>query len=697
MLGFFRRFQKFFFIIVTFVIVVSFLFFGTTGSFFEKEEVVDHKVGELVDGSPLMERQLHGLMQMLEHGLEEGTRSPNLLSDSLVHKQFILSGLGKILAEHAFADLEEELEQRWDRAKNYVPYQHPYAPHISAKHVWTQFSPNIVGAIERVKAHTGSFDREQVKVLFECYAAQAAFPPPLLHQMLFYRQQQSEGVRPDPGLQGANVSLFGFQTVEDWFGMKFVEEMARFILNASCIAQSEGYAVSADEARLSLFSNVANGMKLLNQGKMPEIEEVQGVYAMQIRQTGLNEEEAIALWQRVLAFDRMFQEVGEGVFLDSLALDQFKSYATKGATVIQYSLPMSLQFSTFREMLKFQRYKEIVSDTALLALPQHFKDAQEVMDLHPELVYKQIEVDLASISKEEVAARVALKETWEWEADPKNFASLKEGFSQLAGKPSATLEERMQALDSLDPQTRFQVDQLARFALVDAHPEWVEEELLSQEMERVILKVRLGDQENPLSGAHFLALVESDDPRLNCYSAGGEQYFRVVTLDKQPGWNLLTFEEAADLLDEKLDQILQIAYEAEELEESFDEVKDLIGARVYADLVAAIGGEENDLDELATHRFDQYLEEMRTLAMENPDQFALELEQPYALEFSTETLPIEVDGLSEGEFAATQNAGFYQLIEAVQQLATEEEIAAAKEHLSNEAKHDLMRNLVGQF
>src|SRR3990167_6984168 len=100
MLGFFRRFQKIFFVIVTAMIVLSFLFFGTARSFFEREKVVDRKLGQLVDGSALMEKRLHRLMSMIEHGIEEGSRSPNLLSNSLVHKRFILSGLGRILAEH---------------------------------------------------------------------------------------------------------------------------------------------------------------------------------------------------------------------------------------------------------------------------------------------------------------------------------------------------------------------------------------------------------------------------------------------------------------------------------------------------------------------------------------------------------------------------------------------------------------------
>ena len=52
---------------------------------------------------------------------------------------------------------------------------------------------------------------------------------------------------------------------------------------------------------------------------------------------------------------------------------------------------------------------------------------------------------------------------------------------------------------------------------------------------------------------------------------------------------------------------------------------------------------------------------------------------------------------SFAETRAHPQPGFYQLIESVEQLATEEEIAAVKEHLSQEAKHKLMRSLLGRF
>ena len=305
MLQFFRKYQKFFFIIVAFFIVISFSFFGTFSTFLNKEKIPDRDVGDLVDGSVLKERKLHGMNRLLQYGIEEGGRSFNLLNGSVVHRDVILSGIGEVLVEHHFEELLPELEMKWKRIKNYQPYVHPYAPHISAKRVWRQFAPKINEVLDEVSKAPNEFSKEQLPLLFKLYAAQAEFPAPLLHQMLFYQQQQGEQIRPDPGLPQANVSLFGFQSVEDWFGTKFVEEVSKFILNVACVAKSEGYVVKNDEVQVDLLRNVYQALKVFNQGKEQSGEEAHKAYAYQIRNIGLEEKEMIALWKDVMIFQRL--------------------------------------------------------------------------------------------------------------------------------------------------------------------------------------------------------------------------------------------------------------------------------------------------------------------------------------------------------------------------------------------------------
>ena len=144
MLQLLRKYQKFFFGIVAFFLIASFSFFGTFSAFLQqRDQTPNREVGTLVDGMPLMERKLQAMNRLLQYGVEEGGRAYNLLNGSVVHKDIMLSGIGEVLTNHYFEELEEELEMKWKRMKNYTPYTHPYAPYISAQKVWSQYCPEL--------------------------------------------------------------------------------------------------------------------------------------------------------------------------------------------------------------------------------------------------------------------------------------------------------------------------------------------------------------------------------------------------------------------------------------------------------------------------------------------------------------------------------------------------------------------------
>lgn len=701
MLQFFRKHQKFFFVIVAFFIVISFSFFGTFSTFMNRDEIPDREIGQLVDGSRLKERKLHGMMRLLQYGVEEGGRGYNLLNGSVVHKDILLTGIGQILADHYYDDLYPELEAKWSRMKQFHPYVHPYAPYISAQNIWGQFAPQINAVLEELANAPEEFSKELLPLFFKLYAAQADYPTPLLHQMLYYQQQQGDQVRPDPGLPQANMALFGFQSVEDWFGATFVEEVSKFILNAACIARQEGYMVKQDEVQLDLFKNVFHSMKLFTQGKEPSSEEAHQTYTQQIRYLGLSEKETVDLWSQVMVFQRMFHEVGDSVLLDRLAFDQFTQFAKPSNKICRYMLPHELQFTTFRQLLKFQRYLEVAYEGDYTGLPTKMKHPEKVMNQFPQLAYKMFEVEVGSLTLLDILARVSLKQTWDWESNAENFAKVQSEFPQLGGKVCNTVDERMQALEQLDERTRFNVDHFARHCLVKQHPEWIAEALAKAPMEKQTLKISLqGDRD--LSGAYFLALLETDDPKLTQYTSDNHTYYAVNVLEKGVGWNLLTYREAleADLLDDLLDHLLQTAYSGFEMEEAFEDVKDEVGAKIYKDVLTAIFPKKQpkNLDEYALHRFDTFLETVQKLAADNEEKFKEFLESsPWSLDHREETLARETYSLDIGEFSPVANASFYQLLDQGDQTAGEDEIAVAKQHLGQEAKQELMRKLLKQL
>ncbi|NGX38911.1 MAG: hypothetical protein KR126chlam1_00227 [Chlamydiae bacterium] len=699
MLGFFRKYQKFFFIIVA----VSFVFFGTYSTLGRgPKETPDREVGKLIDGSPLMEKELAALTRLLKYGVEEGGRNYNFLNDSLIHREIILSGIGEVVAMRYFPLIEGELQERWRRAKRYTPYSHPEASHISARAAWDQFAPKINVLLDELKEAPEEFSKEQLPLLFQLYAAQAEFPAPLLHQLLYNEQAQSEQVSPDPAFNNAEMGLFGFYSVEDWFGAKYENLLVKVILNGSIIAAEKGYEVSREEAWQDLFSNVYNTLKAYSKEENISGEQAQNSMLEQMRYFGFTEDLAASLWQKVMLFRRMVGEAGAAVFIDSLALDQFKNFSKPSVKVCRYELPKALQFSNMRSLFKFQRYLEIVSEVDVLDLPTTFRSANEIQMEHPELAYKVFQIEVASISRNELEAGISLKKTWDWEIDQKNFARLQEAFSSLSSVSAQSEEERVAALEELSEQKRFAVDQFARTAILNDHLEWIDEALATKEHREVSLKVRAKGGATSFDGEEFIGWLESDDPALARYSPHDENFFSIHVLEKGKNWELLTFEQVNmdQTMENALDQLLIAAYSSFDMTAPFEEMQDEVAERVYADLLNEIDlhavGEISE-EGLAPHRFDRLLQEMHHLVLTDKEGFAKAQESPWALKQYEENLVGREIALDIGEFSTVSTTGFYQVLEKGEVGASEEEIAAAKEHLARDAKKSLVVNLMAQL
>lgn len=706
MLQFFRRYQKFFFIFVTCLIVFSFLFFGTFSTLGNQQpQMPNPKIGELVDGTPLKERDLQGLIFLLSHGVEEGGRTMgtvNLLNDSLVHKEFILSGLGQIIADHYFEKLAPELQIRWKRAKQFIPYTHPYASSISARAVWGQFCPQINALLDELKKAPAEFSKENLSLLFKLYEAQVDLPPQMLYQILYFQQTQNKQIRPDPAFPQTNVALFGFESIEDWFGSPFMEIVAQVILNGAVLAKEEGYLVTKAEAQVDLLSNIYQGMKGYSQGKNPANEDVQKYFFQKIRSIGLEEATAVGLWQQVMLCRRFYQEVGEAVFLDSLALEQFTNFAKSSYKICRFELPSFLQFADFRSLLKFQKYLEIVSEGDMMDLPTHFSSFDSLIADHPELVYKSFAVEIASIDRTAAAAKVGLKQTWGWEVKKENFVLLQQEFPFLFTKKGETEEKRLALLEELDPETRFKVDQFAREALVRENPEWIETLLIKAPREKQTIKVSPKKGKNPFSGSDFLELLENQAAALSHYTVDGERFYSITVLENNDQWELLSFEEANEdgTLDDLLDTTLLAAYSSFKKDKPFEQVKDEIGAKLYKDLLKSIEKQSEEkisgLQGYAQHRFDSYLQKMQTLAIQNPEAFAqIEKESPWPLVQREEQMPKKEDiSLAVGEFSPVENHSFFQLLEIVEGKPSEADLAAAKEPLKKDAQKKWMTSLL---
>lgn len=625
MLGFLRKYQKFFFIIIAAAIIVSFSFFGTYSALNTQTQVPDKELVKGVSGKPIMQQELAALCRLIEsspYSRGAGDKSmPNFFNDGVIEKDFLASGLGVMLTKGYFDELKPDLDARVKKIHHYRPYVHPKSLQISVENVWARFAPRMSEHYRTLKAKSDQATAETLAVMSQLFIDQALLPSDTLKQVLAMQQQQ-QNVEPDPLLANSDLTLFGFKTMEDWFGPRFVPLLAQFILNAAQLAEEKGYDVKAEEIRAELYQNIYQGYQQVSRNSQLKPEEVDQYFQMKMHSLGLDEPALLSAWKKVMLFRRLFEDGGNSVLIDALVYRQFEKYAKENVHVALYQLPSTLQLADFRTMLKLQVYLESIAADASrlrsdLRLPRQFASLETIEKRAPELVERQFELEWSSISKEELMRSISIKETWDWETEDSHWELLGKNFSEVAALKATSKAQRLAALDTLEQKLRGKIDQFARSKMADEHPEKIQLALEQKALPQTSsVGIRAKGGELPLKGlknsSELIGLFEraalkgeagnAANRQLQFYSPDKENFYRIQIISRSSEKKVLTFEEALkdSTLDKLLDKRLEEAYPEVRKKDlayfqlsngqwkPFKEVKDQIGKRLYADLLKAI-------------------------------------------------------------------------------------------------------------
>lgn len=625
MLNFLRKNQRFFFIIITVAIVVSFSFFGTYSAMAVPDSAQDKELLNGICGKPIMQQELLSLCRLIESSAfdraawEKGGM-PNFLNDGVIEKDFLASGLGVMLAKRYFDELKSDLDLRVKKVHHFRSYVHPKASQISADGAWVRFSPKMSEHFRAVKSKSDQSTTETLALMMQLYLDQAMLPPDMLKQVLLMQQNQ-QNVEPDPLLANADLSLFGFRSMDDWFGPRFVPLIAQFILNAAQLAEEKGYEVKAEEIRADLYQNIYQGYQQVSRNAQLNAEEADQYFQMKMRGLGLDETLLLGTWKKVMLFRRLFEDGSGSVLIDQLAYRQFDRFAKENVRVCLYQLPSALQLSDFRSMLKLQVYLESIAvDSSRLRsdlrIPKHYASLDLIERKAPELIERQFELEYSGVSKEELARSISVKETWDWESADQHWELLRKHFPEVAILKAVSREQRLGSLDMLDKKLRVKIDQFARSKMIEEHPEKIQLALEQASLQNASIGVRMKGGELPFKGikdsSELIALLEnaalqSENPNsanshLSFYTPDGENFYRIQLIRRDLAKKVLTFEEASKdgTLDKLLDKRLEEAYPEVRKKDSqyfqqsngqwksFKEVKDQVGRHVFADLLRTI-------------------------------------------------------------------------------------------------------------
>lgn len=580
MLAFFRKYQRYLYILVTIVIVVSFSFFGTYSTL-GADNLRQQIAFRAVDGTDVTRAELEEMTLFIgtdnnDKKLYGGAWGPNFLNDGVIKTDFLATGLAETLIQAYLPDFKSDFDIRLRKERAFVPYANPSVKFVGAMTAWSYFSPEIAKNLKTVQGATDASSPDVLNAKIKLFLAQEQFPPSALYQVLRYQEGQYKWVTPDPNLNRADLFLFGYHNFDDWFGVRFTRLISQFIINAAKVAEQRGYVVTKDEAFADLLKRSEESFKENAKNPNLGVKNSSDYFLEQLRRMGMDQVHAVRVWQQVLLFRRLFQDLGNSMFVDPLVYNQFNAYALEMVEGTLYQLPAELRLGNFNALQKFETYLNAVSrrgtdEKSLLDLPKSYLSVDEVARRTPELVQKKYTLDVVAVDKKSLEARVGVKDAWNWEVEDANWKNLKKQYPELGLKKGDTKNERLNALDTLDSVSRAKIDQMARSAIVDAHPEWIGEALDQAEPQKLTLGLREKGGDFPFQGVSdrsaFLALLDQAplqtlDPKLTTYPAENLGFYRIRVLERAPEREILTFAEAGrdGTLDELLNQQLEVAY-----------------------------------------------------------------------------------------------------------------------------------------
>jgi hypothetical protein len=648
MLTLLRRYQRFLFIIITIVIVITFSFFGTNSLNSQKvQQKKDEIIARAIDGTAIRKSEIDTMSiflssdQIIAETLSQKGIIPNLMNDGVVYKDFVKTGIVQIIVEEHFDDLKNEMQKSFDKMKHYSFYRHPQANFLSAMSVWNKLNPSIIEDWENMKRES-SVSKENVDTYLKMYMKQIHFSSDTIKKILLYQQSQYPWMNADQRLLQEDVSLFGFNTIQDWFGQNFVDLISQYIFNVAIIAEKNGYVVTQEEALSSLITNVKEGF--VKQSKAKNITQLgsgKELLQHQVRAMGVDQKSVVNTWQKILLFRRYVNDVGNNVYFDELAFNEINTYVNEEAMITRYHLPEYLCLSSFDEFLKLQMYLKCVrpvianDESFLLDLTDLYYSVEEVEQTYPELVEQKYTLNVAAVTIEEIGLKIGERKMWEWQLKEENWEGLEEEFPKLQNCNSGQRSERFKALESLSKDERMKLDVFSRKMMVKLNTEMIAENLGKIDPYEVEVGIRSKGGTLPFDGIADVEVIKEmlsqapckeygediteeqmlSQKKLSYYTEDNNTFYAIEVLKRNEKKQIITFEEAKknDVIDDILSTTLQKHYvEIRQKHpqhfsteynhwKSFSDVESIIALYFFEDVLKAIDNEYNATHEEKVH------------------------------------------------------------------------------------------------
>ena len=502
MLGFLKKYQKIFFVFVALLVGTSVMFVGLLPKNLSSSG--DRTLFRTVSGKKIKQSHYDGLKallttnngELLIYGQNLGM---NFFPEDVFTQNIVEPKLISLIAEKKKDELQEFWLEQQAREKHYKPYAHPQMNNVSAESIWSKHAPRIPELLKQIQSEQDP--SKLFNLRSELFLEESNFSPFALWQFLSEKQSQYQWVQKDEAMAPFALSLFGYRTLQDWFGEKMMDYVCQFVLQVSSMAKEKGYQASYKEAESSLLKLNDFCFKQLQFLGLKEFSDSTSYFNAKLNRLGMNRMQMISLWREVLTFQNFLNEAAHSALLDDLTLNDFEQYASEQVEVCRYQPPEYLKFKSLNDIAKFEAYlsalgkpaEEIDLNFALKPIEEIGKDFPQLIEQPVEIEYREIDVNQATIS-------VSVQAIWNWKVDPKNCQELVARFPKLKINEKMSPKEYQAGFEDVDYFTQMQVDQHVRQQLLKQDENWLTSALEKTQVKQDAFNARRSGYKLPFKG-----------------------------------------------------------------------------------------------------------------------------------------------------------------------------------------------------
>lgn len=502
MMTFLHKYQRAATVIISICMISTFVFFGTSRAFIPKNEMAETVVVKKGKMSITLQK-----MQMrsffLSSEISEAT-NPRHLFCSLINLGFLSEYIFETGLAEQILTLDpqsiQELELKWAKEAKWSGYQHPKLGYLNFSSLLSQINPSCQRALKQYQSKKPeSIAKEKIALWREIHKT----PFQAIRSLVRY-QESGSGLAQDTSLSPKNIQPFGYQSLDEWFGPRFIALCVQVIELGARKAENLGYNVSWSmaqkflEARLQeLFTAFQAHDKNINYAS----------FERQLFQNiGFEKSDLISLWQDLLLFERLAHHEGSRVFIDPLICQAMAKFASEEVKTVCYEMADVYRISNLKDMASIQLYWHLVSGLKLddTSIPQKTLSVNEISRVAPELISKSAKLAVRTLTLDEIRQAMGLKQLLLLQAREDMWPKVLELSSDLKavakGVVKPTMEQKLDWLSNLKAKDREILDRTAIALLAEKEPEPLRELLSAQEVKEEVLKFPLASVRQPLKG-----------------------------------------------------------------------------------------------------------------------------------------------------------------------------------------------------